>query len=281
MIEGVLLHMTKDINNVAAGTYSVNVTDDNGCVSIGSVVIREPAALNLLLFTQDILCGDKTGVVDAVVSGGTPPYNYVWSNGASDATNDNIVAGTYSVTVTDPEGCEISDSATITGISGLITTTSTTPDTLNSSGTASVNVVGGTQPYTYTWSDANTQTNATATGLAAGTYTVTVVDANSCVSIDTAVVGTGVGVYDISNEVSLMLYPNPNDGNFVVDFSQPTKEKVVWELFSSVGKVVTGGEAGLGTTKLNFDISSYAQGIYFLRVIDGNSTTVKRVVFTR
>jgi hypothetical protein len=179
---------TEDLNNVAAGDYSVTVTDNNGCEATASTTVSEPSALSLSISGQDVDCfGNATGSADLSVSGGTAPYTYAWSNNATAQNIDNLTAGTYEVTVTDANGCEAIESITInepTELEAGATSISSTCGAANGSVTATA--TGGTMPYTYVWSTGD-QT-AMVSGLMAGTYTVTVTDANNCTATATATI---------------------------------------------------------------------------------------------
>jgi hypothetical protein len=172
---------TEDLNNVAAGDYSVTVTDNNGCEATASTTVNEPSALSLSISGEDVDCfGNATGSAGLSVSGGTAPYTYAWSNNAATQDIDNLTAGTYEVTVTDANGCEATKSVTINEPSALSLSLSgqDVDCSGNATGSADLSVSGGTAPYTYAWSN-----NATAQdidNLTAGTYEVTVTDANNC-----------------------------------------------------------------------------------------------------
>jgi large repetitive protein len=174
------------ITGLIAGSYTVTVTDANGCTIFNSFVITEPTALVATAGPQtNVLChGNATGSATVNVTGGTGAYVYNWSpSGGTAATATGLAAGTYTVTVTDANLCSTTQSFTITQPSQALATTPNTSQVNVScfgeaNGSATIAVNGGTTPYTYLWS--NTQTNATATGLAAGTYNVVVTDANGC-----------------------------------------------------------------------------------------------------
>lgn len=176
---------TRDISGLAAGTYTVTITDDAGCTDVASFTVGEPSVLTINPAITDVACfGDNTGRITSNVSGGTAPYTYSWSTGNTGANLNNRVAGTYSLTVTDANGC----TATAVGlmVSQPAAPISKDSETLTSpscfggnDGSISVSMTGGTGPYTYAWS--NGDTGPTATGLTAGIYTVTATDSNGCI----------------------------------------------------------------------------------------------------
>ncbi|MEZ4893191.1 MAG: SprB repeat-containing protein [Saprospiraceae bacterium] len=171
---------TEDISGLSAGTYTVTVTDANGCTKTTSKSISQPSALSLSKTVVDVACyGESTGSINLSVSGGTSPYTYIWSNGATTQDINNLAAGTYTVTVTDANSCTKTTSATVTQPSELDLSATTTNATCgNSNGAIDLTVSGGTNPYTYIWS--NGATTQDLSNIQAGTYTVTVTDSNNC-----------------------------------------------------------------------------------------------------
>ncbi len=172
-------------SGLAAGTYTVTATDANGCTSTATVTITQPAVLvSAASLTNNALCnGGASGTASSAATGGTTPYTYAWSNASTSATATGLAAGTYSVTITDANGCTDSSSVVIAQpVAASTAITSQTNVLCNgaSTGAATASTTGGTSPYTYAWS--NAATGATATGLAAGTYGVTSTDANGCTS---------------------------------------------------------------------------------------------------
>ncbi|MBL0052469.1 MAG: SprB repeat-containing protein [Bacteroidetes bacterium] len=125
--------------------------------------------------------GANTGAIAINVSGGTQPYTYAWSNGATTQDITNLSALTYTVTVTDSSGCTATLSQLITQpgtLSVIIGTVTNTTCNGASTGAIAINVSGGTQPYTFAWS--NGATTQDITSLSALTYTVTVTDSSGC-----------------------------------------------------------------------------------------------------
>ncbi len=105
----------QDPSNLAAGTYTVTVTDANNCTKSLSVTITQPPALVLTTIVTNVACfGGNNGAVDLTVSGGVTPYTYAWSNGATTQDIATLTVGTYTVTVTDENGCTKTTSATVT-----------------------------------------------------------------------------------------------------------------------------------------------------------------------
>lgn len=170
--------------NLSAGTYSVTVTDNNGCTATTQAIVNNINAPNISLVNiQHAACGNSNGSITISVSGGTQPYTFQWNSNPPQNTQNltGVPAGTYTITVTDANTCIAIQSFTINNIPGPSITTSVTNATCgNSDGSATVTPSGGTPPYTYLWSSTPQQTSSTMTNVPAGVYTVTVTDANNC-----------------------------------------------------------------------------------------------------
>jgi hypothetical protein len=182
---------TANVTNLAAGTYTVTVSDANNCTATSSLSITEPTTLlSSVAIDSNVSCnGLSNGGLTASANGGTSPYTFAWSNSATTASITGLTAGTYSVTVSDANGCTSTANGTITEPTALAVASATNTNvTCNggADGSATVTATGGTSPYTYAWS--NTGTTASITGLTAGTYTATVTDANGCTTTTTATV---------------------------------------------------------------------------------------------
>ena len=175
---------TANATGLSAGTYTVNITDIRGCTGTVLVTLTQPAPLiaNISNPTYPVCNGGNGGSASGSASGGVSPYTYAWSPGSqTNANATGLVAGIYTLTVKDKNGCTATTSIAITQpavVSGNITIIST-PACNGGTGSASIAGTGGTPGYTYIWNPGG-QTNATATGLTAGVYTITVKDVNGC-----------------------------------------------------------------------------------------------------
>ena len=106
---------TEDNFNLSAGTYTVTVTDVNGCANTQTFVITQPASPLIVNGTINDATGATTadGSVDITVTGGSAPYSFLWSNGATTEDISAVVPGTYTVTITDINGCVTSGTYTV------------------------------------------------------------------------------------------------------------------------------------------------------------------------
>jgi len=176
---------------LAAGTYSVNVTVGGTCTGSISVMISEPSPISTNMATSNVLCfGEQTGTATVTAAGGTPSYIYSWDNGQMTAGAELLVAGTYSVTVTDTNGCAVSDQATISEPAALTASTIVTDVVCvgDSNGAIDLSPTGGVMPYTFNWSNGSSSEDVS--NLWAGSYLLVLSDSNGCSVIENATLGT-------------------------------------------------------------------------------------------
>ncbi len=182
-------------SGLSAGIYTIVVTDANGCSVTANGTITQPTAVTAVISnTGNISCfGKNNGTLTVTPGGGTPAYAYSWAPiGGNAATATNLSAGTYTVTVTDANGCSATTTGTITSPT-LLTVTATGPGIICPGATTNLSCTpaGGTGPYTYAWTPAggNAQT-ATVVVPSTTIYTITVTDANGCTAFTTVTVTT-------------------------------------------------------------------------------------------
>lgn len=173
---------TATVNALAAGVYTVTVTDNASCLDVASVTVSQPTAVSITGTVSNILCfGAATGSASISVAGGTPSYTYAWSNaGNTDAIN-NLASGTYSLTVTDGNACVSTYTAIVTQPANGVSLVPVSGNILCNgagNGTVAVTASGGTGLYLYNWSTGSTDPSLNF--LQPGVYTVTVTDGSGC-----------------------------------------------------------------------------------------------------
>ena len=185
---------TEDISGLVVSTYTVTVTDANGCQATGTYSIIVNCGSYNISITGDVTgttgATGNNGAVDITVSGGATPYIYAWSNSQTTEDISGLTVGTYTVTVTDANGCaqsmsfDVPNACTPITISALITPESSA----GNDGAINASSTGGTALYTYIWSPETNGGDGNATNLTAGTYNVTATDANGCTATNSFVV---------------------------------------------------------------------------------------------
>jgi gliding motility-associated-like protein len=170
------------LTGLCTGLDSITVTDLIGCSVSDSVQILQPAQIVLSTASLTSHCSLPDGSASVSVTGGEPAYAFLWApGGQTNDTASNLTPGTYTVTVTDANNCQMTASVTVINTPGVTATVSlTTPVTCNGgcNGSATVTASSGITPYTYLWN--NGQTTATATGLCAGNYSCIITDSTGC-----------------------------------------------------------------------------------------------------
>lgn len=240
-------HTTASVNGLSAGSYTILITDANGCTHSNSVNVSQPSPIQIQLTPQAARCfGEASGIISASINGGSPGYQYSWfPGGGSGPQAANLLAGTYTVTVTDANACTSTATATVTEPPAMILQTSTLPATCGTAnGSATVSITNGASPYSYFWSPGNS-TAATAVNLTAGNYIVRVTDANSCTMTSTAsVTNTGgpVVAVNVSQPVSCF---GSNNGAATVSVNSGTAPfSYLWSPGGGTLATISGISAG-------------------------------------
>lgn len=172
---------TQTINSLAAGYYTVTVTDNNGCSENAGAGISDPVPITDITDSTHISCfGGNDGMAHVTSSAGTTPYTFNWNTGQTDSIATGLMAGTHTVTITDNVGCKSIEQVMLTQPNALqVNISSQNPSCFGGNdGTANATVSGGTTSYNYLWS--NGQNSSLSTGLSSGVTAVTITDANSC-----------------------------------------------------------------------------------------------------
>ena len=252
-------------SGLAAGSYTVTITDANSCTKTITATITQPALLTASAVATNVTCkGFNNGSIELTVSGGTATKTYLWSNSSITEDISSLAPGNYSVTVTDANGCTATASATITEPAAVLAVVSITPTgiTCNGDGDGSIalEVSGGTASYTFEWSNTD-QTTEDLTNLEAGNYSVTVTDANGCTTTSSAtIIEPDALVATISGSSNVSCY-GLNDGSINLNITGGTASYTVsW----------TGPSTYSNTTQ---NISTLYFGTYSVEVTDAHSCT--------
>ena len=253
----------EDISGVQAGTYLLSVLDKNGCpVTTNTIEVNEPDALQMdILQIADVGCIDSIGNVSVEITGGTEPYNYIWSTGDTLPAIQKLPAGVYSLSVTDENNCFLVNSALeIDQLSDtlLVETNVLSPITCfgMSDAVLAAEITGGNYPFQYNWS--NGITDSLNQDLSGGNYRVTVTDNYGCVGVsDFKFLASPPVLQYFVNEVVDNLCRGDDEG--------------------SISIVVSGGVSPYNLMWSNGEDSSYIDqliaGAYSFTITDQNNCT--------
>ncbi|MDA9555230.1 Ig-like domain-containing protein, partial [Pelobium sp.] len=256
---------TEDLNNLVLGTYTVHITDANGCATSKTITITQPTApLSVAESHTDVKCfGDASGSIDISVNGGTTPYTYNWSNGKSTEDITDLAAGNYTIIITDTNGCKVSKSITINQPIAPLAITETHENVKcygDASGSIDISVSGGTSPYTYNWS--NGVNSEDIYNLTSGTYTINIKDANGCtISKTVTITQPTAPLAIIETHENVKCY---SDANGSIDIS------------------VSGGTApytyAWSNGFISEDLSNLSSGIYSVSIKDANGCIASKSI---
>ena len=254
--------------HLPAGTYVSKVTDARGCTATKTATISQPALLTATLIDSNVRCyGSATGYIIITPAGGVTPYNYNWTQGVSTTDSAlNIAAGSYTVTLTDANGCSLTKSATLTQPAQALSLTAVATPVLcygQATGTITVAANGGTPGYNFSINDGGAPiTSATDTfkNLAPATYTVLVTDHNNCPDSTVVTVNQPPQLLDSLGFISPKCY-HYQDGKVVVA-----------ALGGTPGYTYTFSNKPTGTSGLDDNLGA---GTYTVTVTDHSGCTVQ------
>ncbi len=261
---------------VGAGTYFVVATNGT-CVDTSNLVVitAPPVIASAALVTNTTCFGSSNGSCVLTVSGGTPGYTVNWPGQGTGFVISNLAAGNYNYTITDANGCNITNTITVTQPPQLVITSVISNVTSGSNGAIDLTVAGGTPGYTYLWS--NSATTQDLTGLAAGNYSVTVTDLYGCSAVFQNTVISVVGLNDETLDLGLTISPNPTSGTFTVNVSN-TNEKIDIQVFDLLGKKLLEMNQVKPNTTLTLN---EREGIYLVKIKSGDQTRIQKIMLKK
>ena len=276
--------------DLTAGTYTLLVTDATGCQFETTATLAEPDALSVDYSISSPACfGAVNGAITATVDGGTEGYTYLWSDGQTTQTANNLEADTYSVIITDANGCELMSSEIIMDqpdelILTLDNVTNSATMTSND-GSAEVTIEGGVGGYLYAWelNGIIISTDEDLTNAAPGDYLLTVTDDNGCVVVSNVItIEATTSVLDPSLDKHITMMPNPTDGMFLINLELPQVSEVQVRIYDITGKeILTSPKQSVFKNQLEFNLSSFTDGVYIVKITVDDAVLAKRIVLQK
>lgn len=260
---------TDSISGLDEGTYSVTVTDALGAQVDSTFVVEEPESLSLLIVEDSALSclAGSTAQISASGTGGAEPYTFYWGGLNFWPTLSDISAGSYSVRLTDANGCVRRDSMLITSPSDLSATAVATTSQI-CDGTIIVTPSGGVPPYTIIWADEGLS-GFSVSDLCPNTYAAIVEDAVGCSTAINVVVDFDSAINTIGHTSAISLRPNPTADNVTLTLFSDVNEILRIEIYDAIGrqlKQVPLRRIISGTSSIDISLQDYSIGQYLIKV---------------
>ncbi len=259
-------------NGLSAGTYTVLVSDGNGCSTSEMVEVMNAVPVVATATSTSVTCsGSEDGVVSIDATGGTGAFQYSDNGNDFLATNefDDLVADDYTFYAQDENGCIAEADVEVMSPDPIVIGGFPSEGEDTGNAVIDISVTGGTPDYSYEWTGPGVDGTTTADleGLSSGTYTVEVTDAAGCSEVATFNVVTGI--YELAGGVEAQIFPNPSTGLFQVQWEGWTGGDVAFSVIDARGRQVTQGVwAGAGSSFLTtLDLSGLENGLYRLNVV--------------
>lgn len=264
---------TATISDLAVGEYSVTVSDASGCSSTGSVIIEAATVTEIDITGNNTTCGNANGTATVSLISGANITSYLWNTGETTASIQNLSGGMYSVTATDANGCEITNSIEITALENP---TVELGEDLNISEGQNITLEPQTtaENPSYQWSTG--ETTPTITVNTAGTYSLTLTDENGCMATDMVVVTVMTSLDNLPDETLITLSPNPSRDFVQLSFSDIFKEQLDITILNVNGMEIQHIlYQKPSEEELLLDIHRLTSGIYVLKI------QTERGIFTK
>jgi hypothetical protein len=283
---GMTYQAAAEFTGLLAGNYYIFVKDANGCINVPdtAVSITEPDAISIGYVTTPVSCfeGDD-GIITVTPAGGTPDYTYLWNNDETTPEITGLMAGTYTVTVTDANDCSL-DSIIQLGELPRLVFVSILIDSASSETTAdgeiTIEVEGGSPLYSISNGiDVEIGNNVNFDELFPTEYIITVTDAKSCQIDSTVTLPFKTGIFDLNYFSGIAIYPNPTTGKLTVEIENPEARDMVMEIINLQGQLIMKRELeynGQPRFIETIDLGD-VKGTYFMRV-DGLPVNTKIIV---
>lgn len=279
---------TASIDNLGAGTYLLTVTDAKGCKGTVSQTLSDPDPITITTFPVQPKCSsDANGAITTNVDGGTGPYEYHWSNDATTASIDGLPAGTYTLTLTDVNGCTATSTQTLTAPPTIVITPGAIvhPSQGQSNGSIAVTVNGGTGGFSYIWYKNNVLYSSGTediTNAPSGNYRLEVTDANGCTAVFEYTLTGTVGTQDPNEAFSAEVFPNPATEQAILAVAFPQPQTLRLSLIDAAGRVLHGWTVDNATEQhIPLELQDLPGGVYQLRILAGNEVVSRKLVVSR
>lgn len=264
---------TKQIFGLSGGTYTVSITDSEGCTGAETVEVDAVPYLDIASDRQNVTCaGGANGSIDLTVTGSIPPYAYQWSDGSTEEDRSGLAVGQYGVSVSSASGCNFSLSFQINAPPPIMITLDTTAF---ANGTWSARAIpsGGVPPYEISWSTGATGNEVD--GLLMGEYVVTITDGNDCIYTETFVLGV-VSTSVQQLQVDWRVFPNPSNNWVFIEVENVPVNGGDLIVFDTRGRKVV--QRPFQGPQQELNVEGLPPGIYWLQLRTATGWGNKKLV---
>lgn len=266
------------ITGLAAGQYSVTVTDARNCEFVESYELSNNAVIDASPNIMQVSCFEGAdGEINLNASGDNPPFSFLWDNGIASNSIVGLSAGDYTVTITDALDCKLVSKYTITEPSELdVVEVITHTNSTGPNGSILLNIVGGVPSYQVVWNIGETGTFID--DLDAGIYVATITDANGCtleVSYEITI-STSISSFDSR---ALEVFPNPSLGLIYIQLPDALTGQYALDLTDIRGRKISHQTGPSAVSQVFLEVDQYVPGLYLLSITDDRQTYQAKIIF--
>ncbi len=263
------------ISNLSPQSYMVTITDTNNCQLIESYDIDEGNQIQSSLSGSQPSCyGFSDGIINVNANGGTGELSYLWNTGDSTASISNLPIGNYNVSITDENNCSAVQGISLGQPDSLVVDATLNPPTDGTDGSILLTASGGESPYGIIWS--NGTVGPLNDDLADGSYTATITDFNGCQIVETYWLSTSLE--DLNVMLNFEIFPNPNTGNFVLQFELSQTQHIDISIINDLGQTLQKQYHYAIKESLPFDLNDFPAGIYFIKMQSEIGFGLKKII---
>tara|TARA_B100000683_G_scaffold121597_1_gene119467 strand:- start:1131 stop:6497 length:5367 start_codon:yes stop_codon:yes gene_type:complete len=249
---------TEDISSLSAGNYIITVTDANLCTKYATINITEPVSPIVSYIQTNTSCNSgNDGSIDISVLGGLAPYQYQWSNSSTTEDVSSLMAGIYTVNITDANNCIVIENITITEPTAVnvISTQTNVTNCNGNDGSIDISASGGTGNYTYLWSNGSITEDVN--NLVSGAHSLDITDDNNCTFTFNFTINEPSGITSTENITHVNCF-GENNGSVILN--------------------IIGGQSPYSENWNGYNSSNLSAGTYTYTVTDNQNCSFTNTV---
>lgn len=268
--------LTDTVTQLPSGTYTLTITDLEGCVGTSETIILEeiaPITYQVADVIENICNTDANASIHILVDGGSGQYVVNWNSGTGTLISE-LPNGFYNATITDANNCIIiTETIKISSTSDISIDSRITHDVNNtSSGEICLDIFGAIEPSQIIWLG-RPETTPCISGLSAGMYTVTIKDALGC-EFTTSLELQNTSSVDDSQNKNIIIFPNPTYGNITINSAHDIDKL---EIITTSGKTILSTIPESTPSSFNLDITDFPSAMYYIRITSTSGTSTHKL----